>query len=600
MNQKVQPTLSVVEIPLNQIHANGFNLRRTMDPKGIETLAASIKAHGLRQNLNVREVKGGFEVVAGHRRLAALQLLVTRGELEKNAKISCLVVEQGENAHEIALAENAMREQMHPADEFEAFLKLSKEGKSVEDIAARFGVTPAVVKQRLKLAAISPKLLDAYRAEEINLDQLMALTLTDDHKRQEKVWASVKDGGQWNNNPRELRKRLMEKSVDSDDRRVKFVTLEAYEAAKGPVTRDLFDTGRCYLDDPKLLDKLLDQKLKDLREKLTADGWGWVEIHTGSIPYGGDDYGYFNDANGHSAKSVKAADRPKCGVRVGFDTDGKPVYEYGRLTKAQLKEERKAAKAAAREAGEPLEADEDEAPEWSGPQLGEMGKVRTFALADAILGHNVHFSFRLMVHALALDLYKGESRFDAGSCTCLTVSARSYNGIRLENLDPEYPDEIPVSGTFKATYREWMKKLPNKPVDLWPWVMEASLEEIYDLLRFLTARSVDALNANNQQEKGLRHYQVLQQAFLAGNKGMTERWMPTAVGFVGRMSKKQMLKALTDAGKPDIAAEVAKLKKDEAAMKTAAELKDTGWLPAPLMVPERKEKKAPAKKKGEK
>ena len=47
---------------------------------------------------------------------------------------------------------------MHPADQYEAFAKLhGEEGMSAEDIAARFGVTAAVVRQRLKLGAASPK-----------------------------------------------------------------------------------------------------------------------------------------------------------------------------------------------------------------------------------------------------------------------------------------------------------------------------------------------------------------------------------------------------------------------------------------------------------
>jgi hypothetical protein len=62
---------------------------------------------------------------------------------------------------------------MHPADQYEAFAKLhGEEGMSAEDIAARFGVTAAVVRQRLKLGAVSPKLRALNRKGEMNLDQL--------------------------------------------------------------------------------------------------------------------------------------------------------------------------------------------------------------------------------------------------------------------------------------------------------------------------------------------------------------------------------------------------------------------------------------------
>lgn len=58
---------------------------------------------------------------------------------------------------------------MHPADEYEAFAELHNErGMSAEDIAARFGGTTAVIKQRLKLGAVSPVLLK-HRLKDVGL-----------------------------------------------------------------------------------------------------------------------------------------------------------------------------------------------------------------------------------------------------------------------------------------------------------------------------------------------------------------------------------------------------------------------------------------------
>lgn len=50
---------------------------------------------------------------------------------------------------------------MHPADEFKVFEALIDEGKGVEDVAARFGVSVLTVQRRSKLSALSPKLLAA-------------------------------------------------------------------------------------------------------------------------------------------------------------------------------------------------------------------------------------------------------------------------------------------------------------------------------------------------------------------------------------------------------------------------------------------------------
>jgi ParB family chromosome partitioning protein len=123
-------------------------------------------------------------VVAGDRRLTALKLLAKKKRIAADFEVPCLLVPDA-SARTISLAENLLREQMHPADQFEAFAALVKEGRSIEDIAADFGVSPLVVQRRLKLANVSPRLLADYRAGAVTLEQLMALTITDDHAAQE-------------------------------------------------------------------------------------------------------------------------------------------------------------------------------------------------------------------------------------------------------------------------------------------------------------------------------------------------------------------------------------------------------------------------------
>jgi ParB family transcriptional regulator, chromosome partitioning protein len=171
-------------IPLSKLVPSPENVRKTNTKDGIEGLATNIKAHGLLSNLIVRATDGGkFEVVAGGRRLAALKHLAkTEKQDEDNPQIPCSVIEGDEDAHEISLSENELRSAMRPADQFEAFRKLADEGQGNDTIAAKFGVTPRVVEQRLKLAVVSPKLIKAYRDDEMTLEHLMALTLTDDHK----------------------------------------------------------------------------------------------------------------------------------------------------------------------------------------------------------------------------------------------------------------------------------------------------------------------------------------------------------------------------------------------------------------------------------
>ncbi len=99
-------------------------------------------------------------------------------------------------------------------------------------------MTVAVVKQRLRLAAVSPVLLDVYAAEGMTLEQLMAFSVTTDHARQQEVWEKVSRSG--GDTPYQIRRQLIEQTVRVFDRRVQFVGVDAYEAAGGAVLRDLF------------------------------------------------------------------------------------------------------------------------------------------------------------------------------------------------------------------------------------------------------------------------------------------------------------------------------------------------------------------------
>ena len=201
----------VLAIKVTDLVASPHNVRR-YGVDQVEELAALIDSQGLLQHLIVTEQMLGkgksrrlrFAVAAGERRRRALLLLQQRGRLPKAHEVPCELVAP-ERAREVSLAENSGREAMHPADEFEAFSALIAECKGIEDVAARFGVSALTVQRRLKLAAVSPKLLALYRGDGINLDLLMALALTDDHAAQERAWFDAKP---WDRNPAAIRKLL--------------------------------------------------------------------------------------------------------------------------------------------------------------------------------------------------------------------------------------------------------------------------------------------------------------------------------------------------------------------------------------------------------
>lgn len=281
------------DIPFAQLRLSQANVRKVKAGVSIDELAADIGRRGLLQSLNVRPVldadgaeTGVFEVPAGGRRFRALELLVKQKRLAKTALVPCVVRDPATPilAEDDSLAENIHRAPLHPLDQFRAFKALSDKGQSDEDIAAAFFTTVAVVKQRLKLTAVSEKLLEIYADDGMTLDQLIAFTVTDDHARQEQVWEAVENS--WSKEPYQIRRMLTERSVRATDKRAVFVGVDAYEAAGGVVMRDLFqDDNGGWLENVALLESLVTQKLKAEAETIAAEGWKWIEVAV-EFPYG--------------------------------------------------------------------------------------------------------------------------------------------------------------------------------------------------------------------------------------------------------------------------------------------------------------------------
>ena len=263
-NQKISLSSSR-DIPFNKLVLSQSNVRRVKSGVSIEDLAADIARRGcLLQSLNVRPVldaegaeTGMFEVPAGGRRFRALELLVKQKRLAKTAPVPCVVRDPSTAilAEDDSLAENVQRVPLHPLDQFRAFQTLREKGQSEEDIAAAFFVGVNVVKQRLRLAAVSEKLLDVYAEDGMSLEQLMAFTVTPDHARQEQVWEALQRS--YSQEPFQIRRMLTERTVRASDKRALFVGLDAYEQAGGIVMRDLFeDDDGGWLEDVALLDRL--------------------------------------------------------------------------------------------------------------------------------------------------------------------------------------------------------------------------------------------------------------------------------------------------------------------------------------------------------
>lgn len=266
--------------PHHMMVVSKYNVRNKKTDNG--ELKALVRTHGVLQNLIGYlqmingEPTGVIEIVGGRRRHTVVGELIAEGDLPDDYQLNYLLVTEDE-AIEISLAENFGRVDMHPADVFDAMLALSQHGRAIEDIALAFRLDALEVKRRLKLANVSPRLLDLYRNDEANLDHMMALAVSDDHAAQEQAWDSL---GKHFRSPHDLRRLLTAQQINiQTDRVARYVGAEAFEKAGGVVVRDLFSNhGTGYIGDCALLERLALAKLEKQRAKLLKEGVPWVEI----------------------------------------------------------------------------------------------------------------------------------------------------------------------------------------------------------------------------------------------------------------------------------------------------------------------------------
>lgn len=268
--------MTTSNIALSKLTVSDHNVRVVAPDKAAhKRLMASIASQGILQNLVVVPGKQEhFEVIAGGRRLRALQALATQKRISADYPVPCLVKTERGDITAISLAENAGHEPMHPADEFVAFAQMIAQGSGMEDVAAAFGVTRSVVEKRMKLGQVAPRLLDAYRKGNLNLDAVMAFTVCDDHERQLACYKALQDRT-W---PSAIKQWLLGEAVDASRGIGAFVGKAAYLKAGGAVSGDLFaDT--VYLSDSALVSALAQAKLERAQKKFATQqpDWTWIK-----------------------------------------------------------------------------------------------------------------------------------------------------------------------------------------------------------------------------------------------------------------------------------------------------------------------------------
>lgn len=643
---------ATVFIPLNKLKKHPRNARKTPHSEAsIEAKAASIAAKGILQNLVVEpetngegEPTGFYLVSIGEGRRLAQMLRVKRKQIKKTEPIRC-VIDTANDAAEISLDENVTREDLHPADQFERFRELSEDrGWGAEEIAARFGVTAHVVKQRMRLGAISPKLLQVYRDGDLTLDQLMAFAITDDHARQEQVFENLS----YNRDPSNIRRDLTKMNVAATDRCAVFVGAQAYTEAGGTIIRDLFTEDRGgFFEDPALVDRLAVEKLEGIAAQVQeAEGWKWTAAYLDFPHAHGMRRAYRHpvelseeDATAYDAAQdelerlnaewedaeidlpaevdarlaeLEAEIERIDAKRHAFDPDDITrggvfvvVAHNGdvRIERGFIRAEDEAPEPEPKEAeggetvidgvrvngdGEILDSEDregnDETEQEPEEEAGNAGKPLPDSLIRDLTAHRT----------LGLRLALGEQPDIALIAVVHTLAAQTYyrGGSTAHCLEisptsnylAAHADGIEDTAAAKMLadrHAGWAAAMPRDVADLWDFVAGLDHTSLMALLAHCASRTVNAVKLPWESSKRRAH-ETADKLATAVTLDMTAHWTATARSYFARVTKARILAAVRDALGDEAAAQIADKKKVEMAEAAEQLLAGTGWLPPVL------------------
>jgi ParB family chromosome partitioning protein len=520
---------------------------------------------------------------------------------------------------------------LHPADQFERFRELAEDrGWGAEEIAARFGVTAHVVKQRLRLGAVSPKLMQVYRDGGLTLDQLMAFAITEDHARQEQVYENLS----YNKEPRIIRHDLMKSNVAATDRRAIFVGAEAYAESGGVIVRDLFteDRGGFY-EDAALLDRLVIEKLERIAAEVQAEGWKWVSVHIDyphahclrraypqPVELSEEDAAAYDAAQEEydrlSSEYESAEELPddvdqrfgvleaeieridakrhaydpdeirRGGAFVVLNHDGTARVERGFIRAEDEKPEPEEAEDGASESIEDgdydedgsdasaLDAEDEEAEEDGKPLsdllIRDLTAHRTLGLRLA-LGEQPDMALIAVTHALAAQTF-----YRGAEAACLEIRPTcAHLGGHADGIE-----DTAAGKALADRHAGWAADMPRDVADLWGFIAGLDQPSVMALFAHCASLTVNAVK--QPWERKPRAHETADRLATALTLDMTAHWTPTARTYLGRVTKAHILAAVREAVSDEAADRIASMKKQPMAEAAEQLLAGTGWLP-PLM-----------------
>lgn len=596
---------------------------RTGKPVGIEGLATMLAEQGLLNALHISAEldaegvpTGRWGVEAGGRRYHALMLLVSQGKRSLNDLIECKEVETGREK-EVSLAENFSQLQMHPSDQFAAFQALVDQGHSIEAIADKFGESVLLVKRRLKMANVAPKLLELYRAGEMTLEQIMAFASVDDQERQIQTWEGLSP---YSRQASSIKHRLQLDEVEEDDIRVRVVGLDKYIAAGGTFNEDLFsedETAPRTLSDLGLLEMLVGEALQAQVDFVTAEGWAWVKPFN---KYSYDEQRLFeqmpkqySDETPEQIEQRKELDAKWIALQdelEAIDDDDTKTWKDAQKVEKQIEDveqqlealqelrldfseidksqfgavvaltdngivvhrgmKERTAKAspvgsASASATTQVKPQKAEFPE---KLMQDLTSHRTGAIQAAMLD-NQRVSLCALAHTLAL------SAFDYSSIESpLKLSLRQCRS-DLERGSNTFIDSK-AARLLDAAKEKWKAALPKAKTEWFAWFLAQQHETVVEFIVYATATSVNTITGTMRQDVGTT---ALSNAL---DLDMRSWWKATPETYFDLVPKSKLAAIVREVGTEAEAVALEKMKKSDAVAQAVSSTEYKAWLPLPL------------------
>ncbi len=624
--EKLLSLVAVTSVPVRMLVKSELNARKkASSDESINELADNILEIGLLQNLVIYEIPGKgknpttYGVAAGGRRHRAFNVLVSRKYITDNHLVAVKIVDKSV-ARIVSLAENDLREPMHPADQVEAFRVLAEANKKPQAIGAMFGYSTKHVQRMLKLNKMAPELLALLAKDEITVDQLQALAITDDHERQCAAWNQGSYYSNENRRPEVLRRQVLDNDRPiADDSKMAYVGVETYQAAGGNVNFDLFsDTDNGYYTDAVLLDKLTMDKLQVYADHIVQqEGWSWGMTKEQRIYYWDDDV----KKNYRLLQDPTPVLLPEDNDRIDeLNEKGVMLHEYlendlsentGLMYKNAIKamaEELKDIQQNAVNRAWPTQireqagiivsfnrgeilvqrgikciTDEEKAAERESSKRakGITGKTLPAALVKSLTSaRSLAVSAALnQQHKIALVMVTHrfiQAVFDARfTSSPLTISIKAQREQMINNaptlIDSKANEEL------IAQHKAWHARFPETWSESPAWLMAWDMDELLGLMAYCVACSIDGVQ--EQEGSGESTLTPLEDLL---DFDLREYWQPTADNFFKRVNKEVIAGTLYEAGKADKAVMIANLKKGEGAALAETEMKHSHWIPGIL------------------